>query len=51
MSHLRFSPLSENILAAVTGGGFVALWELNLHEQGESKVSKMKVSCVMVSSS
>ena len=38
MSLLRFSPLSENILAAVTGGGYVAIWELNLHEQGVSKV-------------
>ena len=39
MSLLRFSPASENVLAAVTGAGYVAIWELNLHEQGESKVS------------
>ena len=38
MSQLRFSPSSENVLAAVTGGSFVAIWELNLHEQGVSKV-------------
>ena len=40
MSQLRFSPSSENVLAAVTGGSYVALWELNLHEQGVSKVRK-----------
>ena len=41
VSLLRFSPASENILAAVTGAGYVAIWELNLHEHGESKVSAL----------
>ena len=46
MSLLRFSPLSENILAAVTGGSYVAIWELNLHEQGVSKVREREIKNV-----
>ena len=41
VSHVSFSP-TENCLAVCSGGGYVGLWELNLQEQGVSKVSEMK---------
>ena len=47
MSLLRFSPSSENVLAAITGGSYVALWELNLHEQGVSKVRELKYAVLV----
>ena len=37
VSQLRFAP-GGNVLAAVCGSGHVAFWELNLQEQGVSKV-------------
>ena len=40
MSLLRFST-DELTLAVVCGGGHVGFWELNLQEQGVSKVKSL----------
>ncbi len=44
VSMIRFSPTGD-YLAVCSGGGYLGLWELNLQEQGISKVPLVTYAC------